>query len=61
MKIYHQLLGRQNKKSRGKCRLYDESYMDIGFNWCGPEDEPIPECMICGKTLTNESKVLVRL
>uniref|UniRef100_A0A2S2QQH2 Zinc finger BED domain-containing protein 5 n=1 Tax=Sipha flava TaxID=143950 RepID=A0A2S2QQH2_9HEMI len=48
---------RPSKQSKGKCRLYDESYISIGFTWCGPEDEPIPECIICGKTFTNESMV----
>jgi len=32
---------RPSKQSKGKCRLYDESYISIGFTWCGPEDEPI--------------------
>ncbi|CAI6358915.1 unnamed protein product [Macrosiphum euphorbiae] len=49
------------KQSGGKCRYYNESYMDIGFTWCGPKDEPIPECIVCGKMLTNESMVPSKL
>ena len=50
-----------SKQSGGKCRYYNESYMDIGFIWCGRKDEPIPECIVCGKMLTNESMVPSRL
>lgn len=35
-----------SKQSKGMCQLYDESYISIGFTCCGPEDEPIPECII---------------
>ncbi len=32
-----------------------ESYLKLGFSWTGDEVEPVPLCVICYETLTNDS------
>lgn len=40
-----------------KVRLYNEDYLTMGFTWCGDEECPTPECVICGEKLSNASMV----
>ena len=44
-----------------KIRLYCDSYLNIGFTWCGDEAEPIPNCLICNAKLCNEAMVPSKL
>lgn len=43
------------KKKKIKLRKYDKSYLSFGFSWTGTEEEPIPLCVICRETLSNDS------
>jgi hypothetical protein len=36
-----------------KVRLYNESYLSVGFTWTGYSSCPIPLCPICDKRLIN--------
>ncbi|XP_068247904.1 protein FAM200B-like [Palaemon carinicauda] len=36
-------------------RLYNESYLEIGFTSCDDEFSPRPKCVVCGIVLSNES------
>ena len=31
------------------------TYINLGFTWSGAEDEPRPQCVVCGDVLSNES------
>uniref|UniRef100_A0A8C3T3X3 DUF4371 domain-containing protein n=1 Tax=Chelydra serpentina TaxID=8475 RepID=A0A8C3T3X3_CHESE len=42
------------KKMKKACN-YVEEYLKLGFSWTGDEVEPVPLCVICYETLTNES------
>lgn len=42
-------------KKTKTARKYDKSYLKLGFSWTGDEVEPVPLCVICYETLTNES------
>ena len=39
--------GEKKRIKTRKIRLYCDSYLNIGFTWCGDEAEPIPNCLIC--------------
>jgi hypothetical protein len=32
-----------------KIRLYNETYLAMGFTWTGEENLPLPLCLVCGK------------
>ncbi|XP_065279750.1 zinc finger BED domain-containing protein 5-like [Emys orbicularis] len=42
-------------KKTKKARKYFEEYLKPGFLWTGNEVEPVPLCVICYETITNES------
>src|SRR6218665_3727358 len=42
--------GDDNRKQRKIFRRYDDSYLSFGFAWCGDENEPKPQCVICIST-----------
>lgn len=37
-----------------KKRYYDESYIKFGFTFIKNNNEELPQCVICFKTLSNE-------
>ncbi|KAM4808386.1 zinc finger BED domain-containing protein 5-like [Rhinophrynus dorsalis] len=48
------------KKGKGKMskpRLYNKEYMKLGFTYSGNENNPCPQCLVCGEILANESMV----
>ena len=48
-------------KQQKNYRQYDEDYLNMGFFWCGQKNNPIPQCVVCGKKLSNESMVPSKL
>ncbi|XP_066465575.1 zinc finger BED domain-containing protein 5-like [Tiliqua scincoides] len=42
-------------KRRKVKRKYDSDYLKLGFTWNGDEDDPRPQCVLCGRLLANES------
>eukprot|EP00102_Acyrthosiphon_pisum_P015987 XP_008186777.1 PREDICTED: zinc finger BED domain-containing protein 5-like [Acyrthosiphon pisum] len=42
-------------KQKKTCRKYCPEYLQIGFTWSGDEENPRPQCVICGCILANES------
>ena len=42
-------------KRRKTVRKYDSIYINLGFTWSGAEDEPRPQCVVCGDVLSNGS------
>ena len=42
-------------KQKKTCRKYCPEYLQIGFTWNGDEENPRPQCVICGFILANES------
>uniref|UniRef100_A0A672FBK0 C2H2-type domain-containing protein n=1 Tax=Salarias fasciatus TaxID=181472 RepID=A0A672FBK0_SALFA len=44
-----------SNKRRKTVRKYDSSYLQFGFSWSGTEEEPRPQCVVCGDVLSNES------
>ena len=54
-------IGSTSKKKGKKTRLYWDSYLTIGFTWCGDQTQPLPECLVCKVKLSNESMVLSKL
>ena len=51
--------GKENKLSqkKGSKRKFNEDYIKYGFIASGSEDVPLPYCLICKKSLSNESLV----
>lgn len=47
--------------SKAKTRLYFDSYLSMGFTWCGDGLLPKPKCVVCGDELSNESMVPSKL
>lgn len=45
----------------GTVRKYQDSYLNFGFTFSGPENRPAPECVVCGEKLSNESMVPSKL
>lgn len=43
-----------SSKRRKTVRKYDSSYVKFGFSWSGMEEEPRPQCVVCGDVLTTE-------
>lgn len=35
-------------------RKYDPNYIKFGFIWSGREEEPGPQCVVCGEVLSND-------
>ena len=48
-------------EKKKKHRLYCNSYLNFGFTWCGNEEQPLPECLICDTKLSNEAMVPSKL
>lgn len=48
-------VGSTSKKKAKETRLYCDSYLSIGFTWCGDQTQPLPECLICKAKLSNEA------
>ncbi|XP_029443020.1 zinc finger BED domain-containing protein 5-like [Rhinatrema bivittatum] len=49
-----------SKKCKGKVstpRLYNADYIKLGFTFSGNENNPCPQCLVCGMILANESMV----
>ncbi|CAL9692667.1 unnamed protein product [Knipowitschia caucasica] len=44
-----------SNKRHKRVRKYDENYINYGFIWSGREEEPKPQCVVCGEVLSNES------
>jgi hypothetical protein len=42
-------------------RKYLDSYLSFGFTFNGPENRPVPQCIVCGVKLSNESMVPSKL
>lgn len=40
-----------------KRRKYNDDYLNFGFTVTGDENNQIPQCIVCGVTLSNESMV----
>lgn len=34
-----------------------DSYVAMGFTWCGDELNPTTECVVCGEKLSSEAMV----
>lgn len=45
---------RTKKRKKSAVRKYDASYLKYGFI-CTNHDKPMPLCVVCSKTLANES------
>lgn len=43
-----------NKTKRNK-RSYDPNFLTYGFTWTGHDEDPRPQCVVCGEVLANES------
>ena len=48
-------------EKKKKHRLYCNSYLNFGFTWCGDEEQPLPECLICDTKLSNKAMVPSKL
>ena len=53
--------GTGTPEKKKKHRLYCNSYLNFGFTWCGDEEQPLPECLICDTKLSNEAMVPSKL
>ncbi|XP_062294532.1 zinc finger BED domain-containing protein 5-like [Scomber scombrus] len=43
------------KQKRKVRRKYSDEYLGLGFHWTGSEAEPLPLCLVCLETLSNEA------
>ncbi|KAL1448445.1 hypothetical protein WDU94_012212 [Cyamophila willieti] len=41
-------------KPTAKSRKYNSDYLEMGFTFTGPEQQPKPQCVICYESLSNE-------
>ena len=48
-------------EKKKKHQLYCNSYLNFCFTWCGDEEQPLPECLICDTKLSNEAMVPSKL
>ena len=53
--------GTGSLEKKKKHRPYCNSYLNFGFTWCGDEEQPVPECLICHTKLSNEAMVTSKL
>ena len=51
------LVGKKCTGKISKPRLYKKDYMKLGFTFSGNENNPCPQCLVCGDILANESMV----
>jgi hypothetical protein len=51
----------QGVQSLGAVLKYQDSYLNFGFTCSGPENRPIPECVVCGEKRSNERMVPSKL
>jgi hypothetical protein len=51
----------RDAQSLGTVRKYQDSYLNFGFTYSGPENRPVPECVVCREQLSNECMVLSKL
>lgn len=40
---------------------YMDSYLNFEFTFIGPENRPVPQCVVCGEKLSKESMVPSKL
>ena len=48
-------------KKLSKRRKYNDDYLNFEFTFIGDESNQVPQCIVCGLTLSNESMVLNKL
>ena len=48
-------------KNPGTKQRHKEDYIEYGFISSGPEEDPLPFCLICNSTLSNEALVPSKL
>ena len=48
-------------KTKEKKRQYDDSYLTFGFIFTGDSSCPLPLCLLCGMTLSNQAMVPSKL
>ena len=48
-------IGSTSKKKGKKTRFYCDSYLSIGFTWCGDQAQPLPECLVCKAKLIEQT------
>jgi hypothetical protein len=41
-------------QSLGTVCKYHDSYLNFGLTYSGPENRPVPECVVCRQQLSNE-------
>ena len=56
-----QSTNRKSTSGINKIRLYNESYLSMGFTWTGDPSCPIPLCTVCGKRLANAAMAPAKL
>lgn len=44
-----------------RIRKYLDSYLNFGFTFTGFENRPMPQCVVCGEKISNNSMVLNKL
>ena len=54
-------IARRQWKESNKQLLLKKDYIKYGFSYCGDETSPKPECIICGKQLSDESMATSKL
>ena len=51
---------KSNMNNKRKCRQYSEEYLQFGFI-PSPSNVPLPMCLVCGKSFSNEAMKPSRL
>jgi hypothetical protein len=46
-----------NDETTVKRRKYNDNYLNFGFTFIGDDNNQIPQCIVCGVNLSNESMV----
>jgi hypothetical protein len=44
----------KSKADKVRYCKYKDNYINFGFTWTGEEDNPKPQCLVCGVTLSNQ-------